>query len=68
MENSLSDEELLFLSNLMHIKKEGEFVNIWTEDNKKNKRTIGDMLESIDTDKLKDSDITYIAMHWIMIL
>ena len=40
MENSLSDEELLFLSNLMHIKKEGEFVNIWTEDNKKNKRTI----------------------------
>ncbi len=59
MENSLSDEELLFLSNLMHIKKEGEFVNIWTEDNKKNKRTIGDMLESIDTDKLKDSDITY---------
>ena len=40
MENSLSDEELLFLCILMHIKKEGEFVNIWTEDNKKNKRTI----------------------------
>ena len=36
----LSNEELLFLSNLMHIKEEGEyekekyiFSNIWTNDN-----------------------------------
>ena len=59
MENSLSDEELLFLSNLMHIKKEGQFKNIWNKKNVDNKSSIGEMLENIDTDKLKDSDITY---------
>ena len=55
----LTDEELLFLSNLMHIKKEGEFSNIWTNKNCEKKVTIGKMLNNIDTDKLKDSDITY---------
>ena len=40
MENSLSDEELLFLSNLMHIKKEGQFKNIWNKKNVDNKSSI----------------------------
>jgi len=58
---NLSDEELLFLSNLMHMKKEGEFEAIWTEDNL-NKKTIGEMLEYIDEDTLealRNSDKTY---------
>lgn len=56
---NLSDEDLLFLSNLMHIKEEGQFKNIWNKKNVDNKSSIGEMLENIDTDKLKDSDITY---------
>lgn len=63
----LSDEELLFLSNLMHMKKEEvkdkegqktsediEYAlkNIWTQDNVDDKYTIGDMINDIDTNKL----------------
>lgn len=53
----LSNEELLFLSNLMHIKKAGEyeedkfvFNDIWIGNNKG--KTIGVLIENIDTDKL----------------
>ena len=59
---NLSDEELLFLSNLMHMKKEGEFEEIWTADNLKAEATIGKMLKDIDEDtleNLKESDKTY---------
>ena len=48
---NLSDEDLLFLSNLMHIKEEGQFKNIWNKKNVDNKSSIGEMLENIDTDK-----------------
>lgn len=61
MEN-LSDEELLFLSNLMHMKEEGEFEEIWTMDKLEDEVTIGRMLEYIDEDtleKLRESDKTY---------
>ena len=58
----LSDEELLFLSNLMHMKEEGKFEEIWTQKNKEDEVTIGKMLEYIDEDtlkKLRGSDKTY---------
>lgn len=58
----LSPEELLLLSNLMHMKKEGEFSDIWTEDNLEGGKTIGDMLKNIDEDTLealRNSDKTY---------
>lgn len=58
----LSNEELLFLSNLMHMRKEGTLKNIWTNKNLDNKVTIGAMLDYINDDtleKLKNSDKTY---------
>ena len=55
----LSKEELLFLSNLMHIREEGEFAegefvfnNIWEDKNKG--LTIGDLIGGIDTEKLSE--------------
>lgn len=48
----LRDEELLFLSNLMHIRNEKEFQDIWTKENLKNKSSIGEMLADIDINKL----------------
>ncbi len=60
--DGLSNEELLFLSNLMHMKEEKEFKNIWTNDSLKHKKTIGEMLDYIDEDtleKLRNSDKTY---------
>lgn len=48
----LSDEELLFLSNLMHIKSEKEFQNIWTKKNLENKTSIGELIADIDINKL----------------
>lgn len=53
----LSDDELLFLSNLMHMKKEkviggtSPFKDIWSNNNKG--KTIGELINSIDTSKLR---------------
>lgn len=56
---TFTDEELLFLSNLMHVKKEDCFKsNIWSEKNKG--KTIGDMLEKTligDTTNMTDEEI-----------
>lgn len=58
----LSAEELLLLSNLMHMKKEGKFQEIWTKKNEEKEVTIRKMLEYIDEDTLealRNSDKTY---------
>ena len=48
----ISDEELLFLSNLLHVKKEdgkGEiFGNIWTEENINKEATIGKIVAGMN--------------------
>lgn len=55
--SQLSDEELLFLSNLMHMKKENidgksPFSNIWTDTSEG--KTLGTLINSIDTKKLRE--------------
>ena len=53
----LSDDELLFLSNLMHMKKEkvsggcSPFKDIWSDNNKD--KTIGELINSVDTSQLR---------------
>lgn len=62
--STFTDQELLFLSNLMHMKKEivtdkiginhgGPFEDVWIEDNIKRSTTIGSILKRIDTNKLR---------------
>ena len=49
-----SDEELLFLSNLMHVRKENDFrEDIWTEKNMDQKLTVGEILDKL----LKDGTL-----------
>jgi hypothetical protein len=60
-----SDQELLFLSNLMHMKKETvedkngndliPFADVWTESEKGN--TIGNIISKIDTTKLREEPL-----------
>ena len=64
---NFTDQELLFLSNLMHMKKEevkdksntnngSPFEDVWIEDNSKGGITIKSILEKVDTDKLRNDE------------
>lgn len=63
---TFTDQELLFLSNLMHMKQEivtdeegnnhgSPFEYVWTEKNVRNHPSIGSILKRINTDKLRKS-------------
>jgi hypothetical protein len=61
---NFKDEELLFLSNLMHIKEEliivddvevkSPFRDIWTDEYANKNKSIGELINKIDTDKLRE--------------
>jgi len=64
---TFTDQELLFLSNLMHMKSEAiynngvkvsdsPFENVWTDKMAKNHTTINSILKNIDTDALRNNE------------